>query len=73
MTALPPTVAALTAERAFTLAHQAFALADDQQWRQLDAAVDDTAVTGDDLSRAYVAAAIAMDPPLLTTADLKAT
>jgi len=38
VTALPPTVAALTSNRAFQLAQRAFALADDQQWHQLDAA-----------------------------------
>ncbi len=69
MTALPPTVAALTSNRAFQLAQRAFALADDQQWHQLDAAVP-PGLEDVDLSRAYVAAAMAMDPPLLTAADL---
>ncbi|MBC3840100.1 hypothetical protein GXW82_07660 [Streptacidiphilus sp. 4-A2] len=73
MTAEPPfpAISALTDQQAEALAGRAFFLADDKQWWQIDAAAPaDSELKGGDLARAYVAAAMALDPPVLTADDL---
>lgn len=67
----PPTFTGLTDAQALRLTKQAFALADDEQWNQLDGAVP-PGLRGGDPWRAYVAVAMRMDPPLLTAPDLEA-